>query len=35
MADGHVRDSIFFSIIDTDWPTVKADLEKRLAAHST
>jgi len=31
MADGHVRDSVWFSIIDTDWPTVKAGLEKRLA----
>ncbi len=32
MADGHVRDSVYFSIIDTDWPQVKAGLEKRLAA---
>ena len=32
MADGHVRDSVYFSIIDTDWPHVKAGLEKRLAA---
>ena len=32
MADGHVRDSVYFSIVDTDWPAVKADLEKRLAA---
>lgn len=32
MADGHVRDSVYFSIIDTDWPTVKAGLEKRLNA---
>ncbi len=30
MADGHVRDSVYFSIIDTDWPQVKAGLEKRL-----
>jgi N-acetyltransferase len=30
MADGHVRDSIFFSIIDTEWPAAKAGLEKRL-----
>ena len=30
MADGHVRDSVFFSIVDTDWPAVKAGLEKRL-----
>ena len=32
MADGHVRDSVYFSIVDTDWPAVKGDLEKRLAA---
>ncbi len=32
MADGHVRDSVYFSIVDTDWLSVKADLEKRLAA---
>ncbi len=32
MADGHVRDSVYFSIIDTDWPAAKAGLEKRLAA---
>ena len=32
MADGHVRDSVYFSIIDSDWPAVKAGLEKRLAA---
>jgi N-acetyltransferase len=31
MADGHVRDSVYFSIINTEWPTVKAGLEKRLA----
>jgi N-acetyltransferase len=31
MADGHVRDSVYFSIIDTEWPAVKAGLEKRLA----
>jgi RimJ/RimL family protein N-acetyltransferase len=30
MADGHVRDSVYFSIIDSDWPDVKVGLEKRL-----
>jgi RimJ/RimL family protein N-acetyltransferase len=30
LADGHIRDSVYFSIIDTDWPQVKAGLEKRL-----
>lgn len=28
--DGRVRDSIYFSVIDTEWPDVKARLEKRL-----
>lgn len=32
MADGHVRDSVYFAIIDTDWPRAKAGLEKRLGA---
>jgi len=32
MADGHIRDSVIFSIVDTAWPAVKAGLEKRLAA---
>lgn len=27
---GHVRDTVVFSIIDTDWPAVKARLEWRL-----
>ena len=31
MADGHVRDSVTFSVIDEEWPAVKAGLEKRLA----
>lgn len=30
LADGHVRDSVFFSVIDTEWPAVKAGLERRL-----
>jgi RimJ/RimL family protein N-acetyltransferase len=29
--DGTVRDSVYYSIIDAEWPTVKARLEKRLA----
>jgi hypothetical protein len=28
--DGHVRDSVYFGIVDSDWPDVKAGLEKRL-----
>jgi len=27
---GRVRDSVYFSIVDDDWPRVKADLEARL-----
>ena len=30
LPDGFIRDSIFYSIIDTEWPTVKADLEAKL-----
>jgi RimJ/RimL family protein N-acetyltransferase len=30
LADGHVRDTVYFSVIDSDWPAVKAGLEKRL-----
>lgn len=29
--DGRQRDSIYFSILDTEWPEVKARLEERLA----
>jgi RimJ/RimL family protein N-acetyltransferase len=31
MPDGHVRDSLVFSIIDDDWPSVRAKLEAALA----
>jgi RimJ/RimL family protein N-acetyltransferase len=30
LADGHIRDSVYFSVVDTDWPDVKAGLERRL-----
>jgi RimJ/RimL family protein N-acetyltransferase len=30
MADGYVRDTVMFSIIDDEWPGVKARLEARL-----
>ncbi|HJQ55798.1 MAG TPA: GNAT family protein [Vineibacter sp.] len=30
LADGFVRDSVYFSVIDHDWPAVKAGLENRL-----
>ena len=29
-ADGHVRDSIYYSIIDSEWPSVKTSLEEKL-----
>ena len=29
---GRVRDSVYYSILDTEWPQVKAGLEKKLAA---
>jgi RimJ/RimL family protein N-acetyltransferase len=29
--DGRERDSVYFSVIDTEWPAVKARLEQRLA----
>ena len=32
LADGFVRDSVWFSIIDSDWPAVKQRLQERLAA---
>lgn len=32
MPQGYWRDSVYFSILETDWPAVKAGLEKRLAA---
>ncbi len=30
--DGYIRDSVFFSIIRSEWPQVRAGLEARLAA---
>jgi RimJ/RimL family protein N-acetyltransferase len=29
-ASGRVRDSVYYSIIDTEWPAVKARLESKL-----
>jgi N-acetyltransferase len=31
---GYVRDTVVFSIIDSEWPAVKQRLEQRLAAHA-
>jgi RimJ/RimL family protein N-acetyltransferase len=30
---GRIRDSIYFSILDTEWPEVKAGLEEKLKAY--
>ena len=32
LLDGFVRNTVFFSILDTEWPGVKARLDARLAA---
>ena len=29
---GYQRDSVYFSILDTEWPTVKARLQARLGS---
>jgi RimJ/RimL family protein N-acetyltransferase len=29
---GRVRDSVYFSILDSEWPSVKTTLEQRLIA---
>jgi hypothetical protein len=31
MRDGHRRDSVYFSILDDEWPEVKARLEAMLS----
>jgi RimJ/RimL family protein N-acetyltransferase len=31
MADGFIRDTVYFSILDDEWPAVKARLEERLS----
>ena len=31
--DGQRRDSVYYSVIDDDWPEVRANLERRLTAH--
>jgi N-acetyltransferase len=35
MAGGRARDSAYYSVIDTDWPDVRAHLQARLARHSS
>lgn len=34
MADGTLRDTVVFSIIDSEWPAVRNELRRRLAAHA-
>jgi N-acetyltransferase len=31
MPDGHLRDTVVYSILDREWPVVRANLENRLA----
>ncbi|WP_166212637.1 GNAT family N-acetyltransferase [Cognatiluteimonas telluris] len=33
-ADGSVRDTVVFSILDTEWPAVRSHLQWRLARHA-
>jgi len=32
---GRIRDTVYFSILDTEWPEVKTMLESKLAAKTT
>jgi len=33
LPDGFVRDSVYFSVVDHDWPDVRAALEARMASY--
>jgi N-acetyltransferase len=33
-ASGRIRHTVYFSVIDTEWPAVKAGLETKLEAHA-
>ncbi len=33
LPDGYVRDTVYFSVLDDEWPDVRARLDARLAAH--
>lgn len=35
MSDGSLRDTVVYSIIDAEWPAVRNELQRRLAAHRT
>jgi hypothetical protein len=30
-SSGRIRHTVYFSVIDSEWPGVKAELERRLA----
>jgi hypothetical protein len=34
-ASGRVRHSVYFSVVDSEWPAVKARLESRLYTRQT
>jgi hypothetical protein len=34
LPDGTIRHSVYYSIIDSEWPGVKANLEEKLARYS-
>jgi RimJ/RimL family protein N-acetyltransferase len=34
-ASGRIRHTVYFSILDSEWPTVKAGLESRLNSHKS
>mgnify|MGYP000980431446 CR=1 FL=1 len=34
MPDGHIRDTVYFSVLDHEWPAVRAGLEARLNTFS-
>ncbi|MBI1744246.1 GNAT family N-acetyltransferase [Candidatus Acetothermia bacterium] len=34
MPDGYIRDSVYYSVIDTEWPRVKEYLEEKMASYS-
>jgi hypothetical protein len=33
LPDGFVRDSVYFSVVDRDWPEVRAALKARMASY--
>lgn len=32
--DGHVRDSVLYSVVDSEWPTVEAQLQHFMGART-